>query len=188
MDGHPGRHETSDAGAAGINSKPFRPLDLDSALSHLWAAPKNPRSSIRSSFHWWRGKVGGDKRSFAEVAASPARAAPMAGGGGRGFRDDKRDGGGSGQMDRGAGRFDRGRKFSWQRNDGEADHASSNTVQSSGAADRWAAAAAGRQDPRSGGVWVEKPNASSRSGGGDNIDKQLGEMRSAACWATKPLR
>jgi hypothetical protein len=48
-------------------------FDLDSLLGHFWERSR-VSSSIPSqraeSFGWWRGKVAGDSRSFAQVVAS----------------------------------------------------------------------------------------------------------------------
>ncbi|KAE8794781.1 hypothetical protein D1007_30315 [Hordeum vulgare] len=72
-----GRHVGGDRSARfasdGSIKAPIAPrLDLEEAFSHFWSAqPRNPRSRASDSFGWWRGKVGGDPRSFAAVTASP---------------------------------------------------------------------------------------------------------------------
>jgi hypothetical protein len=58
-------------------------FDLDRILSHYWdksRVPAHPPPQAPDTFGWWRGKVAGDPRSFAQVAASPST---MGDGGGR---------------------------------------------------------------------------------------------------------
>ena len=52
--------------------------DLDLLLLHFWEAPRVSVPRVSPSFGWWEGKAGGDRRSFAQVAASPPRASPLA--------------------------------------------------------------------------------------------------------------
>jgi hypothetical protein len=115
--------------------------DLESLLDHFWSASRvPPPKSISSSdsFGWWHGKVAGDSRSFAEVAASPPRA-PMGDGGGR-F---------SGRGNRApTGNRGRGRNV-WQRDEVVAQTSSNNMGRGSGGShhsgDRWEAAARGAE-------------------------------------------
>jgi hypothetical protein len=108
-------------------------FDLDRILSHYWdksRVPAHPPPQAPDTFGWWRGKVAGDPRSFAQVAASP----PTMGDGGGRF------GGGRGRNHPSRGR---GRNV-WQRDD--AAQTSSTNLRGSNSHsqqsnDRWEAAA-----------------------------------------------
>ncbi|KAI4988295.1 hypothetical protein ZWY2020_029925 [Hordeum vulgare] len=155
----------------GISPRAAPRLDLEEAFSHFWSAPtRNPRSSERESFGWWRGKVGGDPRSFAAVTASPS---PM-GDGDRGFRGGRRGEPGRGARGpgpapgRGGGRGG-DRKFSWKRDDGDNNNSStSNVASGSDETSRWQEAAVGKQTAE-GGIWVPKSQGSSGSAGQQQI-------------------
>ncbi|KAK1667201.1 hypothetical protein QYE76_055360 [Lolium multiflorum] len=127
--------------------------NLDLLLEHLWGDSRVCSSPPRSShsFGWWRGKVAGDPRSFAQVAAAP----PMGDGGGR-------FGGGRGRNQPNRGR---GRNV-WQCD--EAPQTSSNNLRASNSHsqqsnDRWEVAAWDSEKRRQ--------EASSTGGGclGDNF-------------------
>ena len=123
------------------------------------------------TFEWREGKVGGDPRAFAAVAAT----LPMANDAGRGFQGERRGGGGGGRSDRGGGRHggrgngrggDRN-KFSWRREDGgnHSKNTSAMIQPGSGDTSRWdEAAGAGRNESQEGGIWVQKTQTSSGSG------------------------
>ncbi|KAM0898273.1 hypothetical protein ACQ4PT_022036 [Festuca glaucescens] len=105
--------------------------NLDLLLEHFWDDSRVRSSPPRStdSFGWWCGKVAGDPRSYAQVAAAP----PMGDGGGR-------FGGGRGRNQPNRGR---GRNV-WQRD--ETPQTSSNNLRASNSHsqqsnDRWEAAA-----------------------------------------------
>ena len=200
VDGDPGLRPLRTGSRGSIKSPPHTPLDLDAALAHLWAAPHNPKSRSDSSpsFSWWRGKIGGDCRSFVEVAATPPRPPDPVDKTEQGYRGDLREGFGAGRADRGAGRFGRGGgrfdcgasrfdrgagrfdrgtgrfdrgggRFSWRR-DGTNDYTNKSGTSETSEAPRWdaATAAAERQSSSSGGVWVAKNKASADSGGGSS--------------------
>lgn len=157
----PAIHPHRQVGNTGIKPPPRPILDLEDSLSHFWAAEKNPRSRNSESFEWWKGKVGGDPRSFAEVAAAKVPP-PMATEVGRG----NRGGGGAGHANRGGGRQpgrgngrggDRS-KFSWKRDEGSGhtNSTSSTIAPASEGASRWDEAAAPKHRDQDGGIWVQK--------------------------------
>uniref|UniRef100_A0ACD5TS97 Uncharacterized protein n=1 Tax=Avena sativa TaxID=4498 RepID=A0ACD5TS97_AVESA len=98
--------------------------DLESLFGHFWSSfSASPNRVGGDSFGWWEGKVAGDPRSFAQVAASSA----MKEGGGR-F-----GGQGNFALNQGRGRL------VWNREDAQA--SSSIGPHGSGSGDRWEIAA-----------------------------------------------
>ncbi|KAM0916657.1 hypothetical protein ACQ4PT_010013 [Festuca glaucescens] len=124
--GNPSSYKSPGGGAAAC-------FDLDLILGHFWDESRVPTHSpprAPDTFGWWRGKVAGDPRSFAQVAASP----PSMGDGGGRFAGGR----GRNQPNRG-----RGRNV-WQRED--AAQTSSTNLRGSNSHsqqsnDRWEAAA-----------------------------------------------
>jgi hypothetical protein len=129
---HVGPSNPSPLISSGGSAAPWS--DLDIILGHFWGETRVPACSppqSPDSFGWWRGKVVGDPRSFAQVAASSLRL--MGDGGGR-------FGGGRGRNQPNHGR---GRNV-WQRED--AAQTSSTNLRGSNSHsqqsnDRWEAAA-----------------------------------------------
>jgi hypothetical protein len=77
-------------GSGNPNSPPTSSCDaaswaeIGSIFDHFWnqsRVPPSPSPTFTDSFGWWRGKVAGDPRSFAQVAASSLP--EMGDGGGR---------------------------------------------------------------------------------------------------------
>ncbi|XP_024315166.1 uncharacterized protein LOC106866249 isoform X1 [Brachypodium distachyon] len=120
---------------------PLGESDLDACLHHFWSRSRvsSPACPRGNSFGWWRGKVAGDSRSFAQVVRDPA---PMADQSARFNWGHHLDGFGASRQGRGAGRQDRGRARPnvWKRNSPELQ--SSSTYGGSAAAGRWEVAAA----------------------------------------------
>ena len=86
-----------------IKSRPDSIFSIDSLCAHFWSRSRVSVSPPPppDSFDWWPGKVGGDSRSFAQVAASPPRVQPVVSSvdkqmGDRGGRFGGRRGGGGG--------------------------------------------------------------------------------------------
>lgn len=113
-----------------ISSDPSGRCHFSSLFAHFWSRSRVSRSVGGDSFGWWPGKIGGDSRSFAQVAASPpnrgsSRPRPSSrsmgdrGGGGGGGRFQGRRGGAPGRGAPGAS-FGRGaapnnKPYVWQR-------------------------------------------------------------------------
>ncbi|KAI5009839.1 hypothetical protein ZWY2020_011976 [Hordeum vulgare] len=171
---HVGRDRTARVASDGSISPPIAlRLDLEEAFSHFWAAQsRNPRLRESDSFGWWRGKVGGDPRSFAAVTVS----SPSMGDGGRGFCGDRQGEPGRGAREpgpapgRGGGRGGDW-KFSWKRDDDNNNSSTSNVASGSDDTSRWDEAAMGKQAAE-GGIWVPKSQGSSVSTG-EGTDRQI---------------
>ncbi|KAK1631927.1 hypothetical protein QYE76_006242 [Lolium multiflorum] len=135
-------------GSGNPNSPPTSSCDaaswaeIGSIFDHFWnqsRVPPSPSPTSTDSFGWWRGKVAGDPRSFAQVAASSL---PEMGDGGGRFGP-RRGGRAPPSSNRG-----RGRNV-WQRD--EVAQSSSNQLRGSGSqnsGDRWEAAARGAEQRR----------------------------------------
>jgi hypothetical protein len=131
---------------------------LDLILGHFWDESRVPTHSpprAPDTFGWWRGKVAGDQRSFAQVAASPPS---MGDGGGR-----YGSGRGRNQPNRG-----RGRNV-WQREDA-AQTSSTNLCGSNSHSqqsnDRWEAAAWESEKHRQEASSTAGGNTGAAQGGG----------------------
>ncbi|KAE8767343.1 hypothetical protein D1007_61343 [Hordeum vulgare] len=154
---------------------PIFDLDLDSLFSHFWSSPRVSAPRVSSTFAWWEGKVGGDQRSFAQVAASPPRPQSMAGRDG-GNRFNRGDGAAEGRVGRGGGRYGRGgtrehggggggRNLVWMRDNDEG--GSSNIDPRHGSSDkaRWDAAVMEQGDPRGSEKWGDTTTVAGAAGG-----------------------
>lgn len=154
-------------------------IDLHSLFGHFWENPRSASPPPSESFGWWRGKVAGDSRSFAQVAPpSPPRTPTMADKGGARFHGGQRGGEGRGNNNNGHSRAgfadrghgsQRGHNMVWTRDSPEGSgnsqfHGDSGTLPPR-PGDRWEAATTARASKVAGNQIPDpsRPNAGGNS-------------------------